>query len=330
MRPWTLLLLAILAVVAVAGVRGNELDDSSELESAFLELQSQLQSMIAEAESQDPSAAPLAPPPPSAPTEPKFTKPVIDPRAALDPAPAVVPHARHRRHHLHPGHPDEIKPVMVPYSVPAKNSPITGVAPDNLVNATIDRRYGHAEHRHHWNEAVVTFGPDAPANYTKAKISKNIHGSTEVHYHKAIDHRGCPCRKPVHKKYRYDTEFKPKKVKYSPKCCCKHKKHKKHRERLPVVAEIKVNYTRIAEREARRRAKACKRKHHKRKHGHATVREYYPEKRKRRHKHGCNSTHHRLHKRRHVTPEFKRGRRLTREERKKLREVVLVPAGQLP
>jgi hypothetical protein len=78
-------------------------------------------------------------------------------------------------------------------------------------------------------------GP-VPKKLKKAAISKNIYGGA-VHWKKGRDRNGCPCKRQVAEKYRYDAQYKPEKVKFSTKCCCKKKKNKKPKL-PPVVAEL--------------------------------------------------------------------------------------------
>jgi len=329
-----LLLLALCATTAF--VSSTSVDYDADLEAAFMELEAELATLSEQA----PVPAPLAPAVDPAPViNGTLVKPAIDDKAALAPATEIS---------FRP-----VEPVLVPYNVPAENVPLYKDVPETLKAVTIDDRFGLRKRRDP-NEARVTFGPTPPANMTKAAVSKNIFGSTAVVYRRAIDRHGCPCKKAVVDNYRYDTEFKltrrERRLKYSPKCCCKEKRfngtQREWEQRLPVVAQLKKdwNATRAA-RIAAWKAKVangtapCFRPfnltapqqnitvtHYKR--AKLSDAERQARRLARLAKLGClnatnpaNAT---------VVPQFKRAPRLSRDQRKKLREVVLHPAGQLP
>lgn len=362
-----LLLLALLA--AAVSVQGSSVDYESDLESAFVELEAELDSLLeldqapvspvtpAPAPTPAPVPAPVVPaavpvpvlevadPAPVLNTTNPLVKPAIEPSAALAPATEIS---------FRP-----VEPVLVPYVVPAEFEPLKSV-PAGFKNVTIDRRFGRTgPKKRDPNRAKVTFGPTPPTNFTKAAVSKHIYGSSAVVYRRAIDQGGCPCRKPITDNYRYDTEFKlsrrerrlRRQAKYNTTgCACAGSRFNRTREweaRLPVVAQLKKDWNAtIAARIAAFQAKVAN--------GTApcfrgfnatgpvqnvTVTHYHrvrksPEERAklrlaRLAKLGCvNATA--LNITNTTTPQFKRAPRLPREERKKLREVVLHPVGKMP
>lgn len=239
----------------------------------------------------------------------KLVKPAIDPAAALSPAtPSGAP----------------VQPVLVPYNIPSENRPVTSV-PDGYKSATIDPSFGRANKAPIANAATITFGA-TPKNFKKPAISNNIFGSTATVYKKAVDKNGCPCKKAVPNKYRYDTEFKPEPVKYSTKCCCKDKKKAAAKNafaaRLPVVAELKLTGAAAAPPAAPCPKPTAPKKVN-------ISPEYYPvpNKNTRVNKVGC-AKNAKPAAPATIVPEFKRAR-LSLAERKKLESVVLHPAGKL-
>jgi len=148
-----------------------------------------------------------------------LVKPVIDATAALNPA---TPQS------FRP-----VEPKLVPLHVKPENTPTTGAANSSLL---VPRIYDPHRHGPHRDPTLPTFGKP-PQNFTKAAISKNPFGST-VTYRRAHDRNGCPCKRQVPEKFRYDVQYrKHHPRKYSPKCCCKKKKSKDGLP--PIVAELK-------------------------------------------------------------------------------------------
>lgn len=79
-----------------------------------------------------------------------------------------------------------------------------------------------------------------PANLKKAAVSEAINGGA-VQYEVSKTAAGCPCRKQVPEKYRYDVKFKKAQAPPAP-CPCADKKATpaKPEDKLPpIVAEIK-------------------------------------------------------------------------------------------
>jgi hypothetical protein len=336
----SIIILLLLALIAAAvSVQGSSVDYDADLESAFVELEAELDSLL----EQTPTVVPQvrADPAPELNASRGIVKPAIDAAVALSPATEIS---------FRP-----VKPVLVPYVVPAENAPLTAI-PDGYKNVTIDKRLGrNGKKKRDPNLAKVTFGPTPPVNFTKAAVSKHIYGSSAIVYRRAIDSHGCPCKKPINQNYRYDTEFKltraERRAKYnSTGCRCRGNRWNRTREwetRLPVVAELKKdwNATRAA-RIAAWQAKVAN--------GTApcfkgfnatvpklnvTVNEYYPVRKSpeeraklrlaRLAKLGCvNATA--LNVSNTTVPQFKRARWVSRDERKKLLEPVLHPVGQLP
>jgi len=290
------LALLLLALLAVSGVRAQDGTVAP------------LAPSPPPADPSTPAPASVPAPAPDVPAPPVFTKPVIDPAAALNPA---TPRSTR-----------EVKPVFVPYTVPAENAPVLSAPADNLSKPIIYEERPKSTH-----EGDVPLFGAAPDNLVKAHISKNIFGNSVV-FKKAIDERGCPCKRQVPEKYRYDAQYKPEPRKWSKKCCCKDGKehHHHHKPKLPpIVAEIKKHHKHHHHHNATLPCPKPFHHHHK---ANVTVSEYYPAKKHhKKHHHlkhcGHNATH--AHKNHTITPAFYPPHRLTRAQRKALEEVIITP-----
>jgi hypothetical protein len=92
----------------------------------------------------------------------------------------------------------------------------------------------------HGTKGVVTDEPlmgTPPAALKKSAVSTNIFGGAIEYVRGRHPQTGCACRKQKPEKFRYDTEFKPEKVKQPRRCGCK----KKEKKPLipPVIPEMK-------------------------------------------------------------------------------------------
>lgn len=83
----------------------------------------------------------------------------------------------------------------------------------------------------------------APANLKKAVVTENLYGGA-IEFVKGRDHHGCPCRKQLPEKFRYDTQFKAeKKTHKKHHCGCGKKKATKPEDALPpVIAQLRPRH----------------------------------------------------------------------------------------
>lgn len=85
-------------------------------------------------------------------------------------------------------------------------------------------------------DAPLTGAP--PKNLKKSVVTEHIFGGA-VEFKASRTRGGCPCRKQLPEKFRYDTEFKPERVK-QPRCPCarRKRKHSKKGKLPPVIAAL--------------------------------------------------------------------------------------------
>lgn len=82
----------------------------------------------------------------------------------------------------------------------------------------------------------------APANLKKAVVTENLYGGA-IEFVKGRDHHGCPCRKQLPEKFRYDTQFKPEKKARKHHCGCGKKPAPKPEDALPpVIAQLRPRH----------------------------------------------------------------------------------------
>jgi len=78
---------------------------------------------------------------------------------------------------------------------------------------------------------------DLPANFKKSAVSENIYGGA-VEYERSRAPNGCPCRRQVPEKYRYDAQFRKERKAVTP-CGCAPVEPKPEDKLPPVIAQLR-------------------------------------------------------------------------------------------
>lgn len=87
----------------------------------------------------------------------------------------------------------------------------------------------------------------APAGLVKAVVTANLYGGA-IEFKKGRDANGCPCKKQLPEKFRYDTQFRAAaKAAPASKCGCAPKPAPKPEDALPpVIAQLRAEPKKVA------------------------------------------------------------------------------------